>query len=146
MAVSQISVFLESRPGHLTHILDAFEATGISVRGYSVSDTGDYGIARFILDKPEEALEVLRARGCAATRVDVLCLRLHDKPGELARVMGIIADAGINVLYSYSLISTFIAICVEDVGAAEAILRHRPLEIIGQDEMARSHEEWTQST
>jgi hypothetical protein len=139
MAVSQISVFLESRPGHLKRILDAFEAAGISVRGYSVSDTGDYGIARFILDKPEDALEVLRAQGCAATRVDVLCLRLHDKPGELARVMGIIADAGINVLYSYSLISTFIAIHVDDIGAAEAALRHRPVELITQNEMAPEH-------
>jgi hypothetical protein len=121
----------------MKRILDAFEDAGISVRGYSVSDTGDYGIARFILDKPEKALEVLRARGCAATQVDVLCLRLHDEPGELARVMGIIADAGINVLYSYSLISTFIAIHVEDIDAAETILQHRPVELVAQDEMAR---------
>ena len=137
MAVSQISVFLESRPGHMKRILDAFEVTGIHVRGYSVSDTGDYGIARFILDRPEEALEVLRTRGCAAKKVDVLCLRLPDKPGELARVMGIIADAEINVLYSYSLISTFIAIHVEDIGTAEAVLRHQPVELVSQNEIDR---------
>ncbi|MDR0441210.1 MAG: amino acid-binding protein [Candidatus Accumulibacter sp.] len=138
MAVSQISVFLESKPGHLKRILDAFEAAGINVRGYSVSDTGDYGIARFIPDKPEEAFAVLRAEGCAAARAEVLCLRLRDEPGELARVMGIIADAGINVLYSYSLISTFIAIHVEDIDAAEAILRNRPIDLAAQGEIAMS--------
>jgi hypothetical protein len=140
MAVSQISVFLESQPGHLKRILDAFDASGINVRGYSAADTGDYGIARFILDKPDMALEVLRARGCAATLAEVLCIRLVDKPGELARVMGIIATAGINVLYSYSLISTFIAIHVEDVLSAESALKSQPIELVSQDEISGKSE------
>ncbi|MDR2015313.1 MAG: hypothetical protein LBP99_06790 [Azoarcus sp.] len=135
MAVSQISVFLENRPGHLKKILDAFEAAGVNVRGYSASDTGDYGIARFILDKPDVALDVLRKRGCAATQAQVLCIRLPDKPGELARVMGIIAEAGINVLYSYSLISTIIAIHVDDTVSAEVALQHQPIELISQEEL-----------
>ena len=50
MSVQQISVFLESRPGHLRRVLDAFEDAHVSVRGYSASDTGDYGIVRFIVD------------------------------------------------------------------------------------------------
>lgn len=136
MAVSQISVFQENQPGHLKHVLAAFEAAGINVRGYSVSDTGDYGIARFILDKPAEALDVLRARGYAATQSDILCIRLPDRPGELARVMGVIADAGLNVLYSYSLISTFIAIHVDDIAAAENALHDQPVELVSQKEIA----------
>jgi hypothetical protein len=135
MAVSQISVFIENQPGHLKNVLDAFEVAGVNVRGYSASDTGDYGIARFILDKPELALDVLRKRGCAAIQAQVLCIRLPDKPGELARVMGIIAEAGINVLYSYSLISTIIAIHVDDTVSAEAALQHQPIELISQDEL-----------
>ena len=138
MAVMQISVFLENQPGHLKSILDAFESTGINVRGYSASDTGDYGIARFILDKPDAALDVLRARGCAAIQAQVLCIRLPDKPGELARVMGIIAQAGINVLYSYSLISTIIAIHVDDTVSAEAALRNQPIELVSQDEISKT--------
>jgi hypothetical protein len=138
MAVPQISVFLENRPGHMKRVLDAFETAGISVRGYSASDTGEYGIARFILDKPEKALEILRVQGRAATLTKVLCLRLRDQPGELSRVMGVIADAEINVLYSYSLISTFIAIHVENIDAAETILRHQPVDLVTLDEVAAS--------
>jgi hypothetical protein len=136
MAVPQISVFLENQPGHLKRILDAFEAAGVNVRGYSASDTGDYGIARFILDKPETALEVLRAQGCATTQTETLCVRLHDRPGELARVMGVISDARINVLYSYSLISTFIAIHVEDIKSAEAALQHQPIDLVSLKEIS----------
>ncbi|MDR3213978.1 MAG: hypothetical protein LBT71_08725 [Azoarcus sp.] len=136
MAISQISVFLENQPGHLQRVLAAFETAGINVRGYLAADTGDYGIARFILDKPAEALEVLRAQGCAAAKAEVLCLRLPDKPGELARVMSVIAAAGINVLYSYSLISTIIAIHVDDIATAEAALRGQPVDLISQAEIS----------
>ncbi|MFQ9179282.1 MAG: hypothetical protein ACLR3C_04710 [Eggerthella lenta] len=123
MSVQQISVFLESRPGHLRRVLDAFEDAHVSVRGYSASDTGDYGIVRFIVDAPDKALAVLQDMGAAATQTDVLCARLDDVPGELARVMGIMADCGINVTYSYSLISTYIALSVKDIARAGSCWR-----------------------
>lgn len=137
VSVQQISVFLESRPGHLRRVLDAFEDAGVSVRGYSASDTGDYGIVRFIVDAPERALAVLRDMGAAATSTDVLCARLDDTPGELARVMGIMADCGVNVTYSYSLISTYIALATDDLARAEELLSAQPVELIGQDDLAR---------
>ncbi len=137
MSVQQISVFLESRPGHLRRVLDAFEDAGVSVRGYSASDTGDYGIVRFIVDAPDKALAVLRGMGAAATMSEVLCARLDDEPGELARVMGVMADCGINVAYSYSLISTYIALSVADLARAEELLAEEPIELVGQDDLAR---------
>lgn len=138
MSVSQISVFLESKPGHLRRVLDSFEEAGVSVRGYSASDTGDYGIVRFIVDDPDAALAVLQGQGAAATKTEVLCVRLDDRPGELARVMGVMADCGINVSYSYSLISTYIALSVKDLARAEQLLAGEPVELIGQDDLARS--------
>ena len=136
MSVRQISVFLESRPGHLRRVLDAFEEAQVSVRGYSASDTGDYGIVRFIVDAPERALAVLRDMGAAARIGDVLCVHLDDEPGELARVMGVMADCGINVTYSYSLISTFIVLSVKDLARAEELLAGEPVELVGQEELA----------
>ena len=134
MGVSQISVFIESRPGHMSRVLESFNEACVSVRGYSASDTGDYGIVRFI-DDPDKALSVLEQMGAAATKTEVLCLRLADKPGELARIMGIMARNNINVVYSYSLISTYIAISVKDLKAAEDILRGEPVELIGQSDL-----------
>jgi hypothetical protein len=135
MSVPQISVFLQSQPGHLKRVLAAFEAASINVRGFSAADTGDYGIVRFVLDKPQLGFEVLQQAGFAVAMTDLLCVHLPDKPGELARVMGIIADAGINVLYSYSLISTIIAIHVDDIGEAEVALKHQPIRLVTQAEI-----------
>lgn len=136
MSVPQISVFLESRPGHLRRILDAFVEADINVRGFSASDTGDYGVVRFIVDDANRANEVLKAMGCATAVSEVLCLRLPDRPGELARVMGIIAKRDLNVLYTYSLISTYIAVCVKDIAHAEEILRDEPVELADSKDIA----------
>ena len=118
-------------------MLDSFVEAGVNVRGYSASDTGDYGIVRFIVDNPDAALAVAsRAEIAACSKSEVLVLRLEDTPGELARVMGIIADCHINVTYSYSLISTYIVLSVNDVAAAERMLESEPVELLGQDDLA----------
>lgn len=136
MSIKQISVFVQSKPGHLKRNLDILQDAGISVRGFSCSDTGDYGIARFIVDDPNRGLAVLQDSGAAVTLTDVVCVELIDKPGELARVFGVLADSGINITYSYSLISTFIAFKVDDPAAAEELLRGANVRIIDQSELA----------
>ncbi|WP_242369970.1 amino acid-binding protein [Adlercreutzia muris] len=137
MTVSQISVFANSRPGHLGRVLDRFEEVGVSVRGFSASDTGEYGILRFVVDRPEEALAALRQDGCACTVAPVLCLKLADEPGELARVMGVLARCGINVVYSYSMISTYIVLSTTDPDRARELLASEPVEMITQEDIAR---------
>ena len=122
MAVAQLSVFIESKVGHLKRVLEVFVE----------NDTGDYGIARFVVDKPQRAFEVLEAKGMAVKQADVLCLKLIDEPGELVRVFDVIAQQDMNVKYSYSLISTYIAVGVEDVARAEAALAEQPVELVSQ--------------
>ena len=135
MSVQQISVFVESKPGHLSRVVDAFTEANVTVRGYSASDTGDYGIVRFVVDDPDRALQVLRNMNCAATKTPVLCLRLEDKPGELARVMGVLSACNINVKYSYSLISTYICLYVKDLKRAEQLLAEQPVELLAQEDL-----------
>lgn len=134
--IKQISVFVENRPGHLTRILGLFSDKGVSVRGYSASDTGDYGIVRFIVDNPEKALSILEKHDVAATTSDVVCLELKDEPGELGRVFGLMADSGANISYSYSLISTYIAFKVDDPHKAEEYLASKGVALISQNDLA----------
>lgn len=136
MGVSQISVFLESRTGHLARILDAFEAAQVNVRGFSASDTGDYGIARFVVDKPEAALDVLAERGVACVSAEVLCLRLADVPGELARIVGILSRLGLNITYCYSLVSTYVIMHLDDIETAEQMLARESVELVTQEDIA----------
>ena len=140
MSVTQLSHFVESRPGHLIRALDVFESLKINVRGFSAGDTGEYGIVRFIVDRPDEALAYLHERGAAAKASQVLCIKLDDRPGELRRVLGVIADHGINVVYCYSLVSTYIAVSVNDVEAAERLLKDAPITLVDQEEISNLDE------
>lgn len=137
MTVSQISVFANSRPGHMSRVLALFEEAGVSVRGFSAADTGEYGILRFVVDRPEAALATLEEAGCACTVTPVLCLKLEDTPGELLRVIGVLARCGINVVYCYSMISTYIVLSVTDTEQARDLLAAEPVEMISQDDIAR---------
>lgn len=134
MSVSQISLFLESKPGHFSRVLNLFQDKGINVRGFSASDTLDYGIVRIIVDKPQLAMDELSRLGAAAKITEVLCLKLEDSPGELSRVMGVLSQSGINVVYCYSLISTYIAVSVSDIQAAEQALSKQPVVLVSQDD------------
>lgn len=130
VALKQISTFLQSKPGHLARILSLFESAGVQVRGYALADTGEYGIGRFIVDNTDSAVALLEAEQVAYALTDVLCLLLEDKPGELARVMDTLAACNINVLYSYSLISTFIVIKCEDISQAQEALYSMPVKVV----------------
>lgn len=137
MSVRQISAFLQSKPGHLARMLELFEAAGVSVRGYSVSDTGEYGIGRFIVDDPDKAIAALEDEGVAHAETEVLCILLEDAPGRLAEVMKVFSEQSINVIYSYSMISTYIIINTDDVAAAVAALEATQLITVDQDDIRR---------
>ena len=138
MTVRQISTFLQSKPGHLARMLGLFQDVGGSVRGYSVSDTGDYGIGRFIVDDPDSAIAVLEREGAAHTETEVICLLLEDTPGNLAQVMEVLAACGVNVSYSYSMISTYIIIKTNDVDAAKEALAATSLTLVSQEDIRRA--------
>ncbi len=136
MSISQISVFVESQPGHMKSVLDTLAASQVSVRGYCAADTGDYGIVRFIVDKPETGLKALTDAGFAAKLTDVLCIELVDRPGELGRILGIISEAGINITYSYSLVSTYIAIQTDgDLQRSEELLAQTDLKLVNNNDL-----------
>ena len=50
--------------------------------------------------------------------------------------MGVMADCGINVSYSYSLISTYIALSTPDLDRAEELLSGEPVELMSQADLA----------
>lgn len=136
MSITQISVFVESKPGHMGRVLGAFSANGINVHGFSASDTGEYGIVRFVVDDTDRALEVLQSMGSAARKTEVLCVKLDDSVGQLQKVMETLAEAKLNVAYCYSLASTYIALSVRDLPGAEAALQAAGMNVVDNADLA----------
>ena len=69
MNVKQLSVFIENKAGRVSEVTDQLGRAGVNIRGFSVSDTADYGIVRLVVNEPEHGLEVLRDAGFAVKLV-----------------------------------------------------------------------------
>lgn len=102
--LQQLSVFVENKIGSLNKVTNAIFENGINLRAISAFDSPDFCIMRIVVDKPEEAKKVLTAKGFAVKVSEVLAIELADKPGELNRVLSILADNELSINYIYSLV------------------------------------------
>ncbi len=137
MNVKQLSVFIENKAGRVSEVTDVLGDAGVNIRGFSVSDTADYGIVRLIVDDPEKGHDVLKAAGFTVKENPVICLDLPDHPGGLAGVLKVVSGAGVNIEYVYSLISTYVVINVADIERAVSLLDGKPVRLVTQEEIAR---------
>jgi hypothetical protein len=135
--VQQLSVFIENKTGRVSEVSEVLGNGGVNIRGFSVSDTAEFGIVRLVVDNPHRGRDLLADAGFTVKLHEVLCLRLPDRPGELARVLKLVSDAGVNIEYVYSLISTYVVINVADIDGAVALLSDSPVELVSQEEIAR---------
>jgi hypothetical protein len=135
MSVTQISVFVENSPGRVNRLTEILEQAEVSIRGFALADTADFGIARFVVDKPEQAEAALRGAGVLTKATALLCIELPDTPGSLYHVFSAVGAADINVEYAYSLVSTYVVLKVDDIERAETLLAGQPIRFIEQSEL-----------
>ncbi len=127
MAIKQISVFAENKKGTAFGALDILADAGIDLRALSIAETTEYGILRFIVADVEKASDLLKNSGTIVTVTNVLAVQMPDAPGGLARILGILADAGINIEYLYAFVATIkehacVVLRVQDNEEAESVL------------------------
>jgi hypothetical protein len=127
MVVDQISIFIENKLGSLAEVTEIMGEAGIDLRALSLADTADFGVLRTIVDDPYKALQLLRAAGFAASVTQTLAVPITDSPGGLARVLRILADAGVSVEYSYAFITrkegnAYVILRVADNERAQKVL------------------------
>ena len=105
MTIEQLSVFVENKPGKLVEALEAISEAGIDLRALSLADTAEFGILRVIVDKPVHALEVLQRAGYLVRSNEVIPVSIGDRPGGLAAVLRVLANAGTDVEYTYAFVA-----------------------------------------
>jgi hypothetical protein len=105
MMVKQISVFLENKAGRLACVTRSLGNANINIRALCIADTADFGILRLIVNKPDQAYEVLKEAGFSVTETDVLAIEIPDVPGGLAAVLETMGQAQINIEYLYAFLT-----------------------------------------
>jgi len=138
MIIQQISIFLENRLGTLAEVLATLTKHNINIRAMSVGETADFGILRFIVNRPEEVAKILRDANIAVKITPVLSMILDDNPGRLLEKTQKISDANINIEYFY-------AFAVVGTEKARVVLKvdnlEKAQELIGVQETAPVNDE-----
>lgn len=128
MKLTQVSVFVENRPGRLATLLEALAENDLNIRALSIADSSDYGIVRMILSDTEKGLNVIREAGLVADTSEVLRAEVPDQPGGLLeKVLRPLASARINIEYIYAFVdqpleTAVVVLKVNDLDRAEAVL------------------------
>jgi hypothetical protein len=104
MKVEQISIFLENKSGRLAEVTGVLAKAGVNIRALSLADTADFGILRLIVNKTDQAKQILKESGFTVAKTAVIALEVPDSPGGLAGILSTLDKAGINVEYMYAFV------------------------------------------
>ncbi len=102
MNITQLSVFLENKPGRLQHVLKVLADRAVNIRTLTIAEVSDFGILRMIVNKPEEAYAALKAEHVTCSRTDVLAVALEDTPGALYGLIDAFSKRSLNIEYMYA--------------------------------------------
>ncbi len=102
MAVeTQLSVFLDNRPGILAHVCDILSQSSINVLALSTHDAVDNAVVRILCDNPTKALLLLEQENFYVLEQRVVVLEITNHYGALSQVARKLARADINISYAY---------------------------------------------
>ena len=99
--VQQLTLLLENRPGILADLCAHLCDRGVNVRAMMTLESTDTGAVRIVLDKPDEASEILSKDGVSHSTTECLAVRMPNYPGGLAEVARLLSLAGVNIDYIY---------------------------------------------
>lgn len=98
---TQLALFLDNKPGTLARVCDALAAAKINIYAISTSDTVDHSVIRMVLSDWRKALLLFEEHGTLVVETEVLMIEGTNRPGSLAAIAHKLADARINIEYTY---------------------------------------------
>jgi hypothetical protein len=113
----------DDTPGQLARLGEVLGAAEINIEAISAFTGQGKGIVHVLVDRAEDALEVLAAAGIevrAARRVVVVAV--PDEPGHLGAVCRTLADADVNIEQAYIAAGSKLVIICDDVDRAKELL------------------------
>lgn len=138
MFVKQISVFLENKSGRLAEVAQILGDSGIDISALSIADTTDFGILRLIVNKPEQAEQVLKEHGLTVSCTNVIAIAIADRPGGLAEALAVLNRESIGIEYMYAFVGktadeAMVILRVEEPDKAVEILKANNVKVLSSD-------------
>ena len=123
----EFTIQLEDRPGTLGKLCRALGDRKVNILAFQASPSERRSQLRLVVDNPATAKIALDAEGLAYTETEVAQVTLPNRPGELGRTASRLAEANININYTYGGIepgtnAPLVIFGVTEVGRAAKIL------------------------
>ena len=136
----QISIFVENKPGRIERVAEIMAKANVNIRAFTVMGTYEYGVMKFLVDKPSTALEALKAHGISANKRQIIAILMDDRPGGLHRVAKIFGQRKINIDDAYGFViedkkRAAMVVDVEKIAEAEKILKEEGIPTLTDDEI-----------
>ena len=109
----------QNKPGELAKAVGAIGKAQVNIEGFTETD----GKFHCITDDPKNAQKALESAGFSVSETDVLVFQAEDRPGYLANVLRGIAEQEVNVITSYVLTNTRIALGVDQPARVKETLQ-----------------------
>lgn len=141
MTVTQISVFVENKPGKLAELTEYLHENHIDIRALSIAEAQDFGIVRIIVDDSYKTSCILKEAGYVASLTPVLAVEMPDEPGSFFKVLKILGDGGVNLEYMYAFLtrkqaSAYMVLRVADNRKAAEALGKNGIHTVCQEALA----------
>jgi len=121
----EFSVKLENRSGELARMTEVLQKDGVNIRAISTEPKAE--VVRIVTSDPEKARKSLSQSNMQFSERNLLVAKLEDKPGELARISGALAKAGVNIDAAYMMdkdpTHVHVALAVSDENKAKNVLK-----------------------
>jgi hypothetical protein len=102
MLIPQLSIFVQDKVGRVADICGLLALEQVNIAGFAIADTTEgFGILHLVVDRPDAALQVLHEHHFVVKRTHVICVKLENRPGRLARALELLSQAQLSVAYMY---------------------------------------------
>lgn len=142
MAIKQLTVFVQNSKGSIVSVTNTLSNNNINIRALSIAETKDFGILRLIVNDNQLATKLLEENGYLIKAIDVIGVKVGDKPGELSAVLAVLDKANINVEYLYAFMTrtekhAYVVLRVEDNVCAETALINDGFKLITEHDISK---------
>ncbi|MCQ2546999.1 MAG: ACT domain-containing protein [Clostridia bacterium] len=141
MTITQLSVYMENRPGKLAAVVSELSEAGINIRAMSLADTSDFGLVRLIVSDLNKARDILKEMTLVFSN-KVLAVEMDDRSGALSTILNTLNEGDVNVEYMYAFVgkqpySAYAVMQVDNIEKAEELLENRKIRTLCDEDLIK---------
>lgn len=139
---SNLTVFMENKPGKLEKITAVLAGEKIDIRGITVASSGEYGIVKLLVDDTDRAAQVLKTNRMTVSTRPVLVAVIKDQPGGFHSLLLTLSEHGHNLEDCYGFVleagrKAAVVFETAEPDATAQFLRSNGIEVLEEEEINR---------